>query len=177
MIRWVKIFLGVASMFYIGIILDQYNLNFFYNDLPMLIERGGPHPSTYFMEAEELAASLMNDMRWISVGFSLVIMAGLTIFVLYSYFLKLYVVKLVTAFYILLTGVAGICGVSSLLVPNFKQGYLIAQEIKDLLELPFILILLFPLLYFIEKTREASKASIPAPPEKVKKNIGQSKLK
>ena len=155
--RWLKIGLGILGMLIIGYIREQYTVNFIYRELPFLVSRGDPDLSRYPLHPEEVAASISSDPRWFGTMFFLLMMEGLTAFVLYAYFNKKYVLKISLLFYTILIALAAFCVFASLIFKDYGIGYETAQNIKNILQMPFILLVLFPVFYFIEKSKELNR--------------------
>ena len=161
MMRWLKILMGISGMLSLVVIRDKYILNFLNRDLPFLLRRDVSDLSSYSLDFQSTLTSFFADPRWLSTGFFLVAMESLSIFILYAYFRKTYVVKVAFLFYALLVGVAVLCVLTSLVLHNYEVGYKAAQSIKNLLQVPTVLLILFPIFYFIEKTRSKSSQKVP----------------
>lgn len=157
--RWLKICLGCFGILGIGFIRDKYSFYFINNFLLFLIKESGLIDNS--LGVSNSLSIIFINARWIASVFVLGMMCGLTAFVLYAYFKKKYVVTVSLLSYVILLSTAIFFWFVSLYFQRFDWLYLPARQIKALLEQPVVLILLFPIFYFIEKTVNQSSSKLP----------------
>lgn len=151
--RGLQTSLGLGMMLLIGLLREKYVVNLFNWELPFLIPRSAT-ALNLSQEVGSVFANLLTDPRWASTFVLFLAMEALTAFTLYAYFRKKYVVG--TS--LLLSGVLGALAAMSVLLGiafnSAAWGYKSAINIMYLLQLPFVLLVLFPVFYYIEKSKE-----------------------
>lgn len=150
-VSWSVILLCGLSIILIGWFREGYILNFFLSDLPFLIERSGPNLQSYPMNMEGLIQQFIRDPRWLTtvlLNGAMMLFSALIVGVWFGKKAYFWLVIFAYAFLSILCGL--LVGVS-ILMQNYELGYGIAQEIKNLLQLPFLLILFIPILQLYEK--------------------------
>lgn len=154
---WIKTGIGIVSILCLGVIREQNGFLFLNEVFPVMDNMGGTNFTQTPSASQNNWAVLSSDPRWLPTTFMIISMAGLTAYILYSFFRKSYVVKVSLLFHVAFLSLAGISIALSLGLNTYGfHMYRTVMKIKYLLEQPFILLLLFPVFYFIEKSRGQS---------------------
>ena len=164
MMRGFKTASGLSMMLLIGLLREKYVVNIFNLELPFLIPRSAG-ALNFSYKVESVLESLFRDPRWASTLVLFLLMEGLTAFTLFAYFQKKYVVVTSLLLSGVLGGLAGLFVLLGLAFHSYEWGYKSAINIMYLLQLPFILLVLFPVFYYIEKSKKAKESPIPSASE------------
>ena len=159
MMRGLKTAFGLSMMLLIGLLREKYVVNLFNLELPFLIPRSTT-ALNFSYKVESVMESLVRDPRWASTLVLFLLMEGLTAFTLYAYFQKKYVVVASLLLSGVLGGLAGLFVLLGLAFNSYEWGYKSAINIMYLLQLPFILMVLFPVFYYIEKSKNQKETAI-----------------
>lgn len=155
LLAWFMIILAAVLIVLIGWFRERYILNFFLSDAPFLIFREEPNLQTYPLEIGSFVQQFLRDPRW----FTTILLNGGMMFcsalIVWTWFGKKAYFWLVIGAYVFLSALCGFLVGLSLLLHDYSVGYGIAQELKDLLQLPFLLILFIPVLRLYEKQNPA----------------------
>lgn len=148
---WAIILLSACCIVLIGWLRERYILNFSLSEAPFLIDRSAPNLQSYPTSIEGLLQQLIHDPRWLTtllLNGAMMLFSGLIVGLWFGKKTYFWLVIGAYAFLSLICG--GLVGVS-LLLKNYELGYGIAQQLKNLLQLPFLLILFIPILTLYEK--------------------------
>lgn len=153
---WAILLLSACCIVLIGWLRERYILNFFLSEVPFLIDRSTPNLQSYPMNMEGLLQQLVRDPRWLTtllLNGAMMLFSALIVGLWFGEKLYFWLVMGAYGFLSLICG--GLVGVS-LLQENYELGYGIAQQLKDLLQLPFLLILFIPVLHLYERQNPAN---------------------
>ena len=150
---WPSIVLCGLIIILTGWLRERYIFNFFLADAPFLIPRANPNLNSYPLGFNSFFQQLFSDPRWLTTMLLNGIMMICSAVIVWKWFGNKSYFWLVIFIYVLLSVVSGILVGISMLTEDYEIGYGIAQHIKNLLQLPFLLILLIPLLTLYEKER------------------------
>lgn len=148
---WGLILLSACCIVLIGWFRERYILNFFLSEAPFLIDRLAPNLQSYPMNMEGLLQQFVRDPRWVTtllLNSSMMLFSALIVGLWFGKKAYFWLVIAAYAFLSILCG--GLVGVS-LLLNDYELGYGVAQQLKNLLQLPFLLILFIPILKLYEK--------------------------
>ena len=159
MMRGFKTAFGISMMLLIGLLREKYVFNLFNLELPFLIPRSAAALNLSY-KVESVLESLVRDPRWASTLVLFLLMEGLTAFTLLAYFQKKYVVIVSLLLSGVLGGLAGLFVLLGIAFNSYEWGYKSAINVMYLLQLPFILLVLFPVFYYIEKRKKAKDTPI-----------------
>lgn len=150
-LKWLALGLSGLCIFFIGWIRERYILNLVNFQFQVLIPRSDPDLEQYPLGLSTFIAAFFEDPRWISsivLNLSMALFSALFVGVWFrnrGYF------WLTTAIYGALSLLCAVLVGFSMVTKNYQLGYAIAQHLKNLLQLPFLLVLLIPLLRLYEK--------------------------
>lgn len=148
---WALILLSACCIVLIGWLRERYILNFFLSEAPFLIDRSAPNLQSYPMNMEGLLQQIVRDPRWVTtllLNSSMMLFSALIVGLWFGKKAYFWLVIAAYAFLSMLCG--GLVGLS-LLLKSYELGYGVAQQLKNLLQLPFLLILFIPVLTLYEK--------------------------
>jgi hypothetical protein len=160
--RWINTGFGLGMMLLIGFLREKYVLNILNRELPFLIPRSAT-ALNLSDKVESVFANLFLDPRWTSTFFLFLAMEAFTAYTLYAYFRKKYVVVTSLLMSGILGALAALCVLGGILLNSTEAGYKSAINIMYLLQLPFILLVLFPVFYYIENSKKDSPAISSSP--------------
>lgn len=152
---WALILLSACCIVLVGWLRERYILNFFLTEAPFLIDRSAPNLQSYPMSIAGLLQQLGSDPRWLT---TLLLNGSMMLFsalIVGLWFGKKAYFWLVIAAYVFLSLICGGLVGISLLLKDYELGYGVAQQLKNLLQLPFLLILFIPVLHLYEKQNPA----------------------
>lgn len=147
--------LSACLIFLIGWFRERWILNLFLKDLPLLIPRTLPNLDSYPLEFSSLFTQLLMDPRWLTTLLLNGAMMLLSALIVWQWFGKKVYFWLLIGAYLSLSLLCGVLVGVSLILHNYQLGYGIAQQLKNLLQLPFLLILFIPVLLLYEKQNPA----------------------
>ncbi|WP_017729784.1 hypothetical protein [Nafulsella turpanensis] len=148
---WSVILMSALCIVLIGWFRERYILNFFLSEAPFLIGRSAPNLQSYPMNMEGLLQQFVRDPRWFTtllLNSSMMLFSALIVGLWFGKKAYFWLVIAAYAFLSMLCG--GLVGLS-LLLKSYELGYGVAQQLKNLLQLPFLLILFIPILTLSEK--------------------------
>jgi hypothetical protein len=154
-LSWSVILLCSVLIVLTGWFRERYILNFFLADMPLLIHRSAPNLQSYPLGIGGLWQQLFRDPRWLTTILLNGAMMLSSALIVGLWFREKVYFWLVIGAYVLLIGLCGLLVGVSLFMQSYEAGYSIAQQLKNLLQMPFLLILFVPVLHLYEKQNPA----------------------
>ena len=149
---WLAILLCAMGIVVIGWLRERYILNFFISESSFLIPRSNPSLESYPLGFNSFFQQLFLDPRWLTTILLNGLMMICSAIIVWKWFGNKSYFWLVIFAYFFLSLLCGVLVGVSLVLKDYELGYGIAQQIKNLLQLPFLLILFIPALTLYEKS-------------------------
>jgi ammonia channel protein AmtB len=145
-----------SCIFFLGWIRTDYILDFYGNSNGVLSKRHHALKEGYPMDLDSFSQSLHKDGRWLStIVYSLLFffLTSILIHVIFrnkKYFKVTVIVYVAISFFILLL----VC--ASFLTGSYSAGYALAQNLKNLIQSPFLSLFLVAVFLWLKKQADNS---------------------
>ncbi|MCG8476246.1 MAG: hypothetical protein MI784_12335 [Cytophagales bacterium] len=140
--RLLLFFLSIVCLLAVGYYRERFIFNFLGGDF--LISRGMPNYASYPMNLEGILKGFSEDPRWLSTVSQLIVLPLGAMGLVYSFFGRKDFVRFTMWLYV---GIVVFCSFFVLLsigLGQYTYGYSLAQQVKDLVQLPFVPVFLLP---------------------------------
>jgi hypothetical protein len=143
------VFLFILQLM-VGYIRESYVINTHVKEQPLLIERYSSGTEEYPMKTAEVSKAITGNPKWISTSlYSIFFLVSSSIIVFLIFRTKKAVYFCLSAYTIIFM-LAGVFVVISFLFNNYKVGYGLAQNLKNLSQSPLVVIGLVPVYKLLE---------------------------
>lgn len=135
----------LAGIFTVGFVKQKFILNFTNSTYSFFLPRQAPNLQAYPSTLSGISERIIQDPRWVSsvvYSFLYILLSTSFIYILFRY--KIYI-KLTLFIYAVLIVISWFLIMIGNTFQSYKLGYGLSQNIKDLIQSPFVLMVLIPL--------------------------------